>query len=110
MEHSMQKGFTPGLSGVFEHTPQMAYLLNKARSKQEAIVITLIDLKNAFGEVHHNQNNFYHIPGHITGLIKSLYDDFSTSVIAPEFRTPFIKVEREYYKGIVYPHYYSIYA
>ena len=49
-----KKGFTPGLSGTFEQTAQMADIVNKARTKQRSLVITLLDLKNAFGEVHHN--------------------------------------------------------
>ena len=98
IEHSIQKGFIPGLTGAFERTSQMAHLLKKARLKQKAIVITHIDLKNAFGEVHHNLinevNNFHHIPESISGLIKSLYEDFNTSVITSEFQTPFVKVEK----------------
>ena len=43
-----------GVSGVLEHTSMMAYLINKARLKQRSVIITLLDLKNAFGEVHHN--------------------------------------------------------
>jgi hypothetical protein len=54
IEHNIQKGFTPNLSGTLEHTAQMANIINKARIKQRSLVITLLDLKNAFGEVHHN--------------------------------------------------------
>ena len=54
IESTIQKGFTPGMAGTFEHTYHMAYLINQARAKQRSIVITLLDLKNAFGEVHHN--------------------------------------------------------
>lgn len=50
IEQEIQKG----LSGTFEHTAQMADIINKARAKQRSLVITLLDLKNAFGEVHHN--------------------------------------------------------
>ena len=42
------------ISGVLEHTSMMAHIINKARIKQRSAVITLIDLKNAFGEVYHN--------------------------------------------------------
>ena len=54
IEHNIQKGFTPNLSGTLEHTAQMANIINIARIKQRSLVITLLDLKNAFGEVHHN--------------------------------------------------------
>ena len=51
---AIQKGFTPNLSGTLEHTAQIADIINKARIRQRSVVITLLDLKNAFGEVHHN--------------------------------------------------------
>jgi hypothetical protein len=52
-EQNIQKGFTPKLSGTLEHTAQMAHIINTPCIKQSSIVITLLDLKNAFGEVHH---------------------------------------------------------
>ena len=54
IEREIQKGFTPGLSGTFEHTAEMADIINKARTKKRSLVITLLNLKNAFGEVHHH--------------------------------------------------------
>ena len=45
VEHDVQKGFTPKVSGTFEHTSQMAYLINHARIKQRSLVITLWILK-----------------------------------------------------------------
>ena len=54
IEHQIQKGFLSNISGTFEYTAQMANVTNTARIKQKSLVITLLDLKNAFGEVHHN--------------------------------------------------------
>ena len=54
IENRIQKGFMPKLSGTYEHTAQMSQLINKAIIKQRSVVITLLDLINAFGEVHHN--------------------------------------------------------
>ena len=51
IEHQIQNGFTPNLSGTLEHTAQMTNIINQARIKQRSVVITLLDLKNAFGEV-----------------------------------------------------------
>ena len=103
IEHSIQKGFTPGISGTYEHTAHMAHLINTARRKQRSLVITLIDLKNAFGEVHHNLikevNNYHKIPQPISDVIDSLYKEFNTSIITPEFRTPFIEVGRGVLQG-----------
>ena len=52
IEHNIKKRFTPNMSGTLEHTAQLANIINKARIKQRSLVITLLDLKNAFGEVH----------------------------------------------------------
>ena len=103
IEHGIQKGFTPNLSGTLEHAAQMADIINKARIRQRSVVITLLDLKNAFGEIHHNliQSilDYHHIPEHIKFVIKSLYTDFQTSIITSEFRTPFISVGRGVLQG-----------
>ena len=65
----------------------MANIVNKARIKQRSLVITLLDLKNAFGEVHH-------VPDNRQALVQLLYTDFNTSISTSEFNTPFIRVGR----------------
>ena len=86
-----------------EHTAQMADIVNKARTKQRSLVITLLDLKNAFGEVHHNliqtALDYHHIPDHIKSLVKSPYTDFKTSIVTNEFRTLFTSVGRGVLQG-----------
>ena len=76
IESTIQKGFTPGMAGTLEHTYHMSYLINQARTKQRSIVITLLDLKNAFGEVHHNLItdvlSHHHIPPEIREIIKQM--------------------------------------
>ena len=67
------------------------------------MVITLLDLKNAFGEVHHTLIpqvlKYHHIPDQIQQLIKNLYSDFYTSIISERFHSPFIKVDRRVLQG-----------
>ena len=67
------------------------------------LVITLLDLKNAFGEVHHNLIQsvleYHHVPDHIEDIVGSLYTNFKTSVITSDFRTPFITVGRGVLQG-----------
>ena len=103
IEQNIQKGFTSKLPGTLEHTAQMAHIINTARTKQRSIVITLLDLKNAFGEVHHNLIyevlKYHHVPNHIKNLICSLYTDFQTSIITEQFNTPFITVGRGVLQG-----------
>ena len=103
IKHNIQKGFTPHVSGTLEHTAQMAYIINQARIKQRSFVITLLDLRNAFGEINHNLIHsvlgYHHIPDHIKILIKSLYTNFKTSIITSSFNTPFITVGRGVLQG-----------
>ncbi|CAB4022338.1 Hypothetical predicted protein, partial [Paramuricea clavata] len=81
----------------------MADIINKARIRQRSVVITLVDLKNAFAEIHHNliQSvlDYHHIPDHIKFVIKTLYTDFQTSRITSEFRTPFMTVGLSRFKS-----------
>ena len=51
IECHYQKGFTPGMSGTFEHISEMENMINQSRLKR-SLVITLIDLRNAFGTVN----------------------------------------------------------
>ena len=50
-----------------------------------SLVVTLLDLKNAFGGVHHNLIpvvlDFHHVPPELIECIMSLYKDFATTVI-----------------------------
>ena len=89
IKHNIQNGFQPKLSGTFEHTAQHANVINTARTKQTSLVVTLLDLKNAFGEVHHNLIpeilRYHHIPDHIQQLVSSLYLTFQTSVVTNSF-------------------------
>ena len=89
IEHQIQKGFLPNISGTFEHNAQMANVINTARMKQKSLVTTLLDLKNAFGEVHHSLIpevlKYHHIPTHVQLLIHSLYSNFQTTFITSSF-------------------------
>ena len=81
----------------------MAHIINTARIKQRSVVITLLDLKNAFGELHHNLIQevlqYHHISGQINNLIRSLYTNFQTSIITEQFSTPFITIGRGVLQG-----------
>ena len=103
IEHNIKKGFLPKLSRTFERTAQLANVINTARTKQRSLVATLLDLQNAFGEVHHNRIpeilRYHHVPDHIKQLIISLYSTFQTSVITNSFQTLFITVSHGVLQG-----------
>ena len=99
----LQKGFIPKVSGTFEHTNQMAGIINNARLKQRQVVVTLLDLKNAFGEVNHNliisALDYHHVSPAMQGLVKDLYTNFSISISTEDFKTPFIRIGKGVLQG-----------
>ena len=103
IEHQIQKGFASHISGTIEHTSFMSQVIDKAPIKQRSLVIPLLDLKNSFGEVHHNVItsvlSYHHIPSHVQALISSLYLDFKPSIITEDFQTPAIFVRRGVLQG-----------
>ena len=103
IETNIQKGFWTGISGTIEHTELMSHLINHTRQKQRSLVVTVIDLKNAFGEVHHELIRavlrFHHIPRSIEKFILHLYDGFHISVPANGFLTDPIPVQRGVLQG-----------
>lgn len=102
-ESHIQKGFIPGMSGTFEHIAGMSYVINEARRKQRSITITLIDLKNAFGEVHHNLIDtclrYHHVPDHTREIIRNLYVNFATAIATDSFCTEFIPFNKGVLQG-----------
>ena len=76
----------------------MENIINKARIKQRSLVITRLDLNNAFVEVHHECISFVlsyiHVPNCIHSLISSFYIDFKTSITKDKYRSPAIPVSR----------------
>ena len=71
-ETNVQTGFTPGMTGFYEHTAQLAHIIRQAKKKQRSLVVTLLALKNAFGEVHHNLIpvilDYHHVPPELMEL------------------------------------------
>ena len=77
IETNIQKGFVNGISGTFEHTSHLAYVINNARQSQRSLIVTLLGLRNAFGQVYHNLIDcvleHHHIPEDIREIVKNLY-------------------------------------
>ena len=73
----------------------MVSIIDKARIKKR-LVITLIDLKNAFGEVRQNLIKevliHHHVPSCIQTLISCLYDNFQASIFTDNFTIPAIPI------------------
>ena len=98
IESHIQKGFVHNMSGTFEHTAHLTYVINNATVKQRSLHVTLLDLKNAFFEVNHNLLDcvfeYHHIPIKVRTLVRDLYTDFSTAIAFDAFMKDFILVGR----------------
>ena len=83
----------PGMSGSCEHIAEKSHIINHSRKQQQSVTITLIDLKNAFGEVHHSLIptvlSYHYIPDEINCIVKILYSDFHLSIIMNDFYTEY---------------------
>ena len=66
----------PGMSGTFKQIAEMSHI-NHSRKQQRSVIITLADLENVFGEVHHSLIQsvlrYHHIPDEINCIVKLLY-------------------------------------
>ena len=91
------------MSGTFEHIAEMGHIINHSRKHHRSVTITLIDLENAFGEVHHSLIQsvlrYHHIPDEINWFVKLLYSDFRLSIITNDFCTKCIAAEKGVLQG-----------
>ena len=81
----------------------LAYMINHARKRQRDLVITLIDLRNAFCDVHHSLLrrvlDFHHIPHELRELILEMYRDFYVTIGTMCYTTCPIQLERGVLQG-----------
>ena len=79
IDKHVQKGFWPRVNGVAEHTQVLTNLMKYAKRNQRSIVVTLLNLKNAFGEINHklifSPLQYHHIPSEMKNLIKNIYSN-----------------------------------
>ena len=103
IDEKLQKGFWSGVSGTIEHTETLTYIIDQARLKQKSVCVTLIDLRNAFGEVHHELLKevleFHHLPPEMGNFITSMYNGFTVSIATDQFITRPIDVQRGVLQG-----------
>ena len=48
IETNFQKGFTPGMTGTYEHTAWLAHIILQAKKKQQLLEVTLLDLQKKY--------------------------------------------------------------
>ena len=89
----IQKGFVFGVPGCLEHTFTLMEALKEAKEHQRQIVISWLDLANAYGSVRHNliqfALNWYYVPLIIQELIFDYYEKLCAMVITKGWSTVF---------------------
>ena len=77
--------------------------MKDAEQNQRSIVVTLLDLKNAFGEINHkliiSALQYHHIPMEITNLIENIYSNCQISIATGTQNTPLINVTKGVLQG-----------
>jgi len=100
-----QKGFKASSPGCLEHSFSMFEALLDAKHNQRQIVVSWLDLKNAYGSVRHNRIQFalewYHVPLLIRELIFDYYDRICAQIRVNEFRTKFFVFDIGLFQGCV---------
>jgi hypothetical protein len=103
IDTTVQKGFLTGSNGIMEHILVLQTILNNAKEHQRSLVMTLIDLKNAFGSVSHNliflMLEFIKMPTEICAYIKSTYSQLTASVSTRNWRTNTFSISQGIFQG-----------
>jgi len=103
IDKKIQKGFWPGCDGVAEHTDVLTHIMEDARKHSRSLIITLLDLKNAFGEVHHDlirsSLRYHHVPDSFITLFNDIYSNATTSVAFNKKQTHDMKVNQGVLQG-----------
>jgi len=101
----LQKGFLFGVPGCLEHSFTLMEALREAKECHRQIVVSWIDLANAYGSVRHNliqfALNWYHIPLFIQELIFDYYEKLCAMVITKEWTTGVFLFDIGLFQGCV---------
>lgn len=101
----IQKGFLSGIAGCVEHSFMLFEALKEAKEETRQIVVTWIDLANAYGSVRHNLIQFaldwYHVPKRVQALIFNYYEKLMAKVVTKEWTTGFFLFDIGLFQGCV---------
>lgn len=105
INREIQKGFLSGISGCLEHSFALYQALREAKEHTRQIVVTWIDLANAYGSVRHNliqfALNWYHVPRHIQEIIFKYYEKLRATVESNGWSTGFFLFDIGLFQGCV---------
>ena len=101
IDSSIQKGGLPEISGCLEHTAILSQLIREAKAGKKNLVITWLDVANAYGSIPHNliQTALQraHVPEDVCNLVKDYYSKARIRFTTNRFTTEWQQVE----KGII---------
>ena len=99
----LQKGFLSGINGMVEHMFAITSILDNAIQQGLPLVLTFLDLKNAFGSIAHrlirdmlNHNKF---PSQVISYIMSGYSKLSATVKTKEWTSLPFNIKRGVFQG-----------
>jgi hypothetical protein len=101
----IQKGFLSGIAGCVEHSFMLFEAMKEAKEEQRQIVVSWIDLANAYGSVRHNLIQFaldwFHVPKKIQKLIFNYYEKLMAKVKTKEWTSGFFLFDIGLFQGCV---------
>ena len=101
IDTSIQKGGVPGVSGCLEHTAVVSQLIREAKKEKKNLVVTWLDIANAYGSIPHKlifkALREAHIPEEVVQLVESYYSNARIRFATKNYTTEWQKVE----KGII---------
>ena len=81
----------------------MTHIITDAKRHARSVVITLLDLRNAFGEVHHNLirsvMEYHHLPSIFRDLFDAIYTDSYVKIAVNKEWTSNLKVTKGVLQG-----------
>jgi hypothetical protein len=100
-----QKGALSGVSGCLEHSFNLVQALKNAKLSHRQMIVTWLDLKNAYGSVRHNLIQFalewYHVPEWLADLIFQYYESLFAFVTTPDWNTGLFPFDIGVFQGCV---------
>ena len=103
IDRKIQKGFWPRVDGVTEHTELLSHIMTDAKRNNRSLIVTLMDLKNAFGEIDHDliriSLSYHHLPSFFANIFNDIYSGATISAAVNSSWSPHLKVERGVLQG-----------
>ena len=85
---NLQKAFVPGIPGCHDHQFKVWRALQDAKASQRSLCAVWLDLKNAYGSVHHQLIQYamsqYHVSEKCQRVVACLYSNLTVQVRTPD--------------------------